>query len=178
MNKLLLFSMALMMSLVLASSFGIAGQSVFAQNYGYKDNYPDDRYSYSDDRYSYPDDRYSYSDNRYGNHDDFKKFKFDFYIVFDDTPATTPTTELISTATCDKGDDVTGGGFKVVTGPTTEVDVTLSIPFENQIQHEEGWTAAGTPVSEDDSTPPRASLTAYAVCFDNKEHKYNSGGFD
>ena len=79
-------------------------------------------------------------------------------------------TELNATATCDKNDEVTGGGFKVESEPETEVDTTSSIPFENG---DEGWAVEGD-ITEGKG---QASLTAYAVCFDNKpnhnDYTYN-----
>ena len=139
------FSIALLMSLVMGSSFAIFGNSALAQNYGYND--------YSDDRYS---------DDRYSKYDDYKRFN-DFYVVVGepDVRSSPMETELNATDTCDKNDEVTGGGFAVESEPETEVDITSSIPFENG---DEGWTVTGD-ITEGEGL---ASLTAYAVCFDNK----------
>ncbi len=77
MNKLLLFSTALMMSLVFGSGFGIAGQSIFAQNYGYDDDYSDGM--------SQPDYRSDYSYSKYPKNDkkyESQKGKFEgFYVA-------------------------------------------------------------------------------------------------
>lgn len=161
MNKLYV-TIALAMSLVLGSGFAISGNSVLAQNYGYEDDYSDN--GYSDDGYG--DDQY----NKYG---DSKRFDFNFYVVADETPyvESGPGFAILeSTATCDENDEVTGGGFELLpvdeTGDQPDAEVVVSKPFENA---EEGWTAvATTDATTAGSQDTTFSLTAYAVCFDEK----------
>ena len=146
----------------------------------------DDKYSSYDDTYSSYgdyDDYSSYKDpskyeygSDYNNHEDKYKKDFKFYVVKDDMPPkSTPTTPtpITSTAECEYGDEVTGGGFELgfapgATGTTPHISkITKSIPFENR--GNEGWQA-----SADISTGTGVTtLTAYAVCFDEKSKPNN-----
>ena len=160
--------MAVMMSLVLGSGFAITNNSALAQNFESNNEYLDE---------SFPD---STKDESY-NRDDFRPDKPDrsdiprpldvnFYVVIGEpyTETFEGAADLISTASCDEGDEVTDGGFKLTSTPDTtggpapsDADMVSDKPFENGV---EGWEATAT----SEAGPGIHTLTAYAVCFDNQ----------
>ena len=193
--------MALLMSLVLGTGFAISGNSVSAQSNGYNDDksYNDDKYS-SNSYSKYPTDdkpyvcqkgpfqgffvssvEYCKVDDRKDRHngDDKERFNFDFYVVTGEpyTETFNGAATLPSTATCEAGDQVTGGGFELTSTPETgttvpiaDADVTISKPFENvDGTSGEGWTATAVTTEGSGSF----TLTAYAVCFANQERNNN-----
>ena len=218
MQKLYL-SLALLMSLVLGTGFAISGNSVSAQSYQMNDKPSyDDKSSYSSDSYSkYPtkdkphvcqkgpfegfyvssfefckfafDDRKdrNHDDNNNNNHDD--NSLFNFYTVTATTPATEAGLEFEATASCNPGDQVTGGGFEITaapgnTAPISEVGVTSSEPFpldddnSGMTQAVEGWEASFTINDRDigQGDTLNLNLIAYAVCFETPQDDHNNNG--
>jgi hypothetical protein len=211
MHKLYL-SMALLMSLVLGTGFAISGNSVSAQSYAYNDDQAYDR-TYSDNSYSKyktQDKPYecqrgpfqgffvssaefckaSFDDRKDRNHDkdhnnDNNRVEFDFYVVTStETESTAGSAVPIeATATCNEGDQVTGGGFEIreidvdTTGPVAEADITSSEPFPEGASVVPG-AAEGWEAELDIEQPPGSStntfgLVAYAVCFAEEEEEDN-----
>ena len=207
MHKLYL-SLALLMSLVLGTGFAISGNSVSAQSYQMNDKPSyDDESNYSSDSYSkYPTDDKPYvcqkgqfkgfyvssvefckafddrkdrhhNDNN-NNHDD--NSLFNFYTVTAQTSATTAGDAFEATASCNPGDQVTGGGFEVTGAGNSEVAVTSSEPFPldddtNGIAPAvEGWEASFTVPSSGGTID--LDLFAYAVCFETPEDDHNNNG--
>ena len=213
MHKLYI-SMALLMSLVLGTGFAISGNSVFAQSYNdqsYDDSsYSNDSYS----KYKTQDKPYECQrgpfEGFFVSSVEFCKFDFDdkkdiddkkdrpdgndkprfdlnFYVVTS-TETLVPVTSddpVEATATCNEGDQVTGGGFEVrdiglldTARPTADGDITASEPFPTieTAGAPEGWEAEFAPEQplSDDATNT-FGLTAYAVCFETPEiNKYQT----
>jgi hypothetical protein len=191
-------ALALLMSLVVGTGFAISGNTVSAQNYEYDNNYSDNKYSkyqtqdkpyecqrgpfegfyVSSVEFCKPnDDRHGDKDDfRHGDKDDdFKRFDFNFYVVTGEPSSESfgGAATLDSTAECDAGDEVTGGGFDLDSTPDTtapptntgDADVTTSIPVENINGAGEGWNAIAQVEAQNSL---EYTLTAYAVCFDKK----------
>ena len=196
--------MALLMSLVLGTGFALSGNSVSAQSYQMNDKQSYDDSSYSSDSYSkYPTDDKPYVcqkgpfkgfyvssvefckagfDDRKDRHngDDKERSNFDFYVVTGEASSESfgGAATLTSTAACEEGDQVTGGGFELTSTPppspltgTGDADVTVSKPVENLGGASgEGWTSIAQVEAEN---VLEYSLIAYAVCFDTPEKNNN-----
>jgi hypothetical protein len=135
------------------------------KSYGYEEKDPMKKEYY--DKYSaYGQDYYKKPGNG-GTNPEPKPIDLNFYVVEGniDEESFGGFAVISSTATCDDGDEVTGGGFELLpvdeTGDQPDAEVVVSAPFENG---DEGWTATGT---VDESPTTTSSIQAYAVCFDN-----------
>jgi hypothetical protein len=158
MNKLYIFPMALMMSLVLGSGFAMTHNTALAQNYGDSNDYLDT--SSYDNSYSRDDFKPDKSDRP-----DFpRQFEHKFYTVVGDTVtgASGINPNIVATAECDEGDVATGGSFTL--GENGNAVIRSYGPEGDDAWKATAFIVGGT--GPGDSV--RGSVTADVRCFDNK----------